>query len=648
MSRAGWHAKHLRHGAPQTGKSASANTRGDRTRLLKEAMRALDESDAARQAARNPSIVAADTHLNTAYVNDGQGGLRKLTKADGVEPVVAYGDQRIDAVKRKWHEAAFETTTIVSWVPKSLLDEVPDYYPVYDEEGVEIGRRSRWVMPQDPARRAEVNRWFRETHKHLIGDVLRGGHDAVHGVVWNFDESAVHVHWMCDTMAPPQKDMTVGADRQMLDADGAPVVKYKKSVTLDKVVKLTADDTVAHAPEIRADQIAGIDGRGYLVDAEGSVLRRTTGERVKASEDLRVEAQQMWGQSSEVTETRVIDGVEKQVKITGATKMARYQEGYREHLIEAGFDVALEVNPEGTSLDKSAFAHHQSRQTELDEREKKLAAELAEKLADAERRQARVRAEMEALDERAGRLKAAQTSLAERESALIEREKAFEADRVKAVEDVNVMIDEANEKFAQAEEELAAAKTDRAAAASDRAAAKTDRAAAATERQAGYDAGREEADEKWKTETEPTLRAEIRAEIEDELADDRKAAEDARQAAEADRDEARRRLSKIPDYDPKTVVQGMRAAWHEAGLKVRLPKRGPDGKPVRDEEGKPVWETANDAIDREATRIYNARKARGTQDETVAESSARTARELDALRRAPDRSAPSRDRQYGG
>lgn len=404
-SRAGFHTQHLRHGDPQAGKPASANTRGDRARLLKEAMRALEESDAARQAARNPSIVAADTHLNTAYANDGNGGLRELTKADGIEPVLEYGDARIDAVKRKWHPQAFETTTIVSWVPKSLLEEVPDYYPVYDAKTkVEVGRRSRWVMPEDPARRAEVDRWFRTTHEYLTGEVLTGGPDAVHGVVWNFDESAVHVHWMCDTMAPLQKDLEVraGPERVMI-ADGAPVIKYKKPVTLDKVVPLSDDDAVAHAPEIRAEQIAAIDHHGYLVGADGERLRRTTGEPVRASDDLRVEAQQMWGQSSDVTEARVIDGVEKQVKITGATKMSRYQEAYREHLIERGFDVELAVNPEGTSLDKAAFGASEAdrlavanQAAELTERERAL----LERRADLARREAHVAEEMERLDQR--------------------------------------------------------------------------------------------------------------------------------------------------------------------------------------------------------------------------------------------------------
>lgn len=638
VSRAGWHAQHLQHGAPQAGKPASANTRGDRSRLLKEAMRALDESDAARQAGRNASIVAADTHLNTAYVNDGAGGLRELTKADGVEPVLRYGDARIDAVKRKWHEKSFETTTIVSWVPKSLLDEVPGYYPVYsdtekgpDGEPLEIGRRSRWVMPQDPKRRAEVQRWFERTHRHLTEDVLRGGHDAVHGVVWNFDESAVHVHWMCDTMAPLIRDLEFDDRQRVIGADGQVVMKYGKEQTLDRLMKVSADGSLKVAPEISASRVRGVDGSGYLVDAEGSLLRRTTGEPVKASDHLRVEAQQMWGQSDEVTETRVVDGVEREVAITGATKSHRYQALYRKQLVEAGFDVELEANPEGTSLDKSAFAVLESRRTELDERE----AALVAKLADAERRQAQVSAEMAALDEQAAAIEAAQVAVeAARKAADDERARArTEGYEAGHTEGLAAGVDEGREQgraeglsaVQELREELETAVED-------------GRKQGYKE---GYDHGRERgrvaanieydlkvarleereaAVERWETETAPALRDEIRTEIENEMQADRDAATQARDEAVRDRDEVKRRLDAIPDYDADAAVQDMQAARYEAGWVVKTPKFGPDGTVQRDADGKKIWVPANEELDTVAERIYNNRKGRGTQDQTVGEA----------------------------
>lgn len=414
-SRAGWHAQHLRHGEPVPGKPASSNTRGDRARLLKEAMRALDESDVAKQAARNHSIVAADTRRNTAYVNDGEGGFRELTKADGVEAVLAYGDDRIDRVKRKWNPKTFETTTIVSWVPKSLLKEVPDFYPVATA-GVEVGRRSRWVMPDDEAGKAEVQRWFTETHKHLTTDVLRGGHDSIHGVVWNFDESQVHVHFMADTFAEVHRDMGVAADGQMLDADGEPIVRYKKPLTLDKIVAVSADGTLRDAPHIKATDIARLDERGRLRNADDELLRYPDGRPVRANADLKAEAQQMWGQSSETTVTREVDGEQREVAITGRTKMSAYQETYRQHLIDAGFDVELEANPERTSLTKDSFA-------ELDAQRREAAAAAVSLQLEAEA----LAAERAELDGRAAALDQREVRLDEREGEIDERAAEVEA-----------------------------------------------------------------------------------------------------------------------------------------------------------------------------------------------------------------------------
>lgn len=542
-SRAGWHAQHLRHGDAQAGQPASSNTRGDRRRLLKEAMRALDESDTERQAARNPSIVAADTHLNRAYVNDGEGGLRELTADEGVEPVLEYGDGRIDSVRRKWHPRAFETTTIVSWVPKSLLKEVPDYYPVYDKSGTEIGRRSRWVMPDDEAGKAEVDRWFAETHKHLTEDVLTGGHDSVHGVVWNYDESVPHVHWMCDTLAPVQKDLSVGEHGIMLDRSGNEVVKYKKAVTVGDVVDVTQDLDgtwrVTSAPEIEVAQIAGIDRHGYLVGPNGERLAASTGGPVRASQDLKVEAQQMWGQSSAVTEARMVDGVEKQVKITGATKMSRYQEQYREHLITQGFDIELEVNPEGTSLDKAAFGASEAEKMAVSAEAEKVAAERAE----LDRRAEYIAEQMERLDAR--------------EEALDVRAAEIDGKEAEARQQAETIVVEARTKAAAIEAE----------------AKKREESGYS----AGYQAGSAEGRAEGRVDGRKERLAEMEPEVEAAKADRADAAQSLarQQRAEADlaerleREEAEKRAeadrrvadyeaeqkAKVPAYDPKAAEE---------------------------------------------------------------------------------------------
>lgn len=501
VSRAGYNVRHLRHGEPGPGQPPSAATRSERGRLLLEAMRALDEAAMQRQAQRNPSIVLADTHLNTAYVNDGVGGLRELTSDEGVEPVLAYGDGRIDAVKRQWHPQSFETTTIVAWVPKDLLKEIPDYYPVYRTDKktgaqVQVGSRSRWVMPDDDEGRAKVERWFHETHAHLTQDVLTGGHDAVHGVVWNLDESGVHVHWMVDTLAPVWKDLTVGPDRQMLDADGQPVVKYRKQITLDRLVAIDKkSDTLRDAPEISAADIAGIDKHGYLLDEDGQRLRRSTGEPVRASQDLRVEAQQMWGQSAEVT--KEVNG--KLIKPTGATKLRDYQEAYRRRIHalgqRLGFEVELEVNPEGTSLEKSAFVHleteriaaeteAEAQQAELETERRELERAAAEIEAQKAGWKAAATAEWESTEKLA--LIAAATKAANQEASKIEesaRSRGYRDGYVSGEAAVAQQRQQLTASLAAQQQALAEAEADREKAAEERRAAATQ----------GFEAGKAQA-----------------------------------------------------------------------------------------------------------------------------------------------------------
>ena len=257
-------------------------------------MRDLDDKDAARQAERDSSIVPEDTHKNYAMVNDRQGGFRK---AESIDEVLVYGDDRISHVRRKINPNSFETTTIVTWAPTSILEEIPDYYPII-QDGYAVGFRSRWVVKGQ----AEFQRWMDETVGFVRDDVLTGGHDAIHCVVVNLDESRPHIHIVADTFAPDPKAKEAG--------------------------------------------------------------------------QLRVEASQMWGSHRDVVEVRFDEklGKERPYQITGATKMRRYQSGYRERLIEAGFDIEKDVNPEGTSLDKGAFAELEERRHGVATRESRLSA----------------------------------------------------------------------------------------------------------------------------------------------------------------------------------------------------------------------------------------------------------------------------------
>lgn len=197
IGRVGADVRHLRHGA--------AGTRSDRASLLHESMRELDPKAAAYFAAANPNIVAADTHRNIAMVNDGAGGFRRPKSK---EEVLAYGDGRINAVHRKISARSFETTLIVIHLPKSMCQEVPDFYPVLDSDGIhqldKEGRprmKSRWVARD----RDEAIRFFTEALAYYSSEVLTGGSDAIHGYDINTDEATPHVQAMADTFAPDPK-----------------------------------------------------------------------------------------------------------------------------------------------------------------------------------------------------------------------------------------------------------------------------------------------------------------------------------------------------------------------------------------------------------------------------------------------------------
>lgn len=205
IGRVGADVRHLRHGA--------VGTRSDRASLLHESMRELDPKAAAYFAAANPNIVAADTHLNVAMVNDGAGGFRQTKSKD---EVLDYGDGRINAVHRKISARSFETTLIVIHLPKSMCEELPNFYPVIDKNGIHQmdkdgspRMKSRWVARD----RDEAIRFFNEALTYYSSEALTGGIDAIHGFDINFDEATPHVQAMADTFAPdPKHDGSLRVD----------------------------------------------------------------------------------------------------------------------------------------------------------------------------------------------------------------------------------------------------------------------------------------------------------------------------------------------------------------------------------------------------------------------------------------------------
>ena len=182
----------------------------ERVAILDEMMRELSEESKARWAQRNPNIVVADEDLNIALVNDGEGGFDPCSDP---KRVIAYGNARIaklsspirepkcDPVTGKNKGGTTTTSMFVMHLPKSLCEEVPDFYPVYDHDGKEVGRRSRWVARD----RDEAVKYFLDSIRFLATHVIPGGIDAVLGADIQFSESTPHIQILADTFAPDPK-----------------------------------------------------------------------------------------------------------------------------------------------------------------------------------------------------------------------------------------------------------------------------------------------------------------------------------------------------------------------------------------------------------------------------------------------------------
>lgn len=207
IGRAGFHAQHT--------KKVS-----ERTAVLHEMMRELNEDSIAYWASRNPNIVVADEVLNEAMVNDGKGGYRRCTNR---QEVLDYGTRRVGRVKRKFREDKLDpntgkmkggtvtTSLLVAHLPKSMCVEVPDFYPVVDSKTAQNAvdgdgepmMRSRWVARD----RDEARRYFQDVIQYLAEAAIPGGTDGVLGYDIQHSESTPHVQIIADTFAPISKDV---------------------------------------------------------------------------------------------------------------------------------------------------------------------------------------------------------------------------------------------------------------------------------------------------------------------------------------------------------------------------------------------------------------------------------------------------------
>ena len=192
------------------------DTRGDRKRLLKEAMRELDPQDLAHQAAMNSNIVVADAHLNVPFVNNGN---RTFRRATSVEEVLAYQDARMDGVRVQ--KNSFETSLFVVHLPKTMCKAIPDYYTSY-VDGREV-KRPRYVARDYE----EAQKYLEEAMYWLAENLIPGGIDAIAGGDMNFDESTPHIQFQADTISPDPNKPDKMRCRPVAAYGSDPSVRYK-------------------------------------------------------------------------------------------------------------------------------------------------------------------------------------------------------------------------------------------------------------------------------------------------------------------------------------------------------------------------------------------------------------------------------------
>lgn len=260
--------------------------------ILDEMMRELKNESVERWAQRNPSIVAEDEDSNIALVNGGDGD---MVPCEDPKEVIAYGQQRLaklsTPVKEPKRNPATGKETGGMWtssmfvlhLPKSLCREVKDFYPVFDEDGHEVGRRSRWVARD----RDEALQYFEDAMEYMAQEVIPGGWDAILGADIQFSESTPHIQVLADPFAPDPKhpgqlrtefSRAYGSHRDVRDDKGRQIsgqAKFRryhaglKEWMLDKGWEIEAD-----VDPLRHDKTATKEMYGAMMDKERALAEQ--------------------------------------------------------------------------------------------------------------------------------------------------------------------------------------------------------------------------------------------------------------------------------------------------------------------------------------------------------------------------------------
>ena len=217
---------------------------------LDEMMREIVPGAVDRYARKNPNIIVAEEQFNESYVNDGEGGFRPC---EDIREVMDYGDARAARLSRKitkdrknkrgeMRGGTVTTTTFLVHLPRTLCDEVPDFYPAIDPrtgkrridpETGELASRSRWVAKD----RDEAERYFNEVLEYLAVNVVPGGVDGILGISLQYSENTPHMHVLADTFGDDPKhpgslrqdwSRAYSEHRDVRDEDGRRVPGWEK------------------------------------------------------------------------------------------------------------------------------------------------------------------------------------------------------------------------------------------------------------------------------------------------------------------------------------------------------------------------------------------------------------------------------------
>lgn len=198
VGRAGFHVTH----------EFRASKRGA---ILDEMMRERIPGASERWAQRNPNIVLEDEDSNIALVNNGKGW---FSLCKDPKKVLAYGEERLAKLSHRVKEPKLDPKKGKEWggtrtssmfvvhLPKTLCEEVEDFYPVFDDDGNETGQRRSRLVARD---RDEALRYFKDVLRYLAEEVIPGGQEAILGADIQFSESRPHIQILADTFAPDPK-----------------------------------------------------------------------------------------------------------------------------------------------------------------------------------------------------------------------------------------------------------------------------------------------------------------------------------------------------------------------------------------------------------------------------------------------------------